>query len=50
VDGMILVHVAPSTIPTIGGGSPNEPFLFTVDLHYQADCEGTKNKDPNFYT
>ena len=50
VDGLILVHVSPSTIPTIGGGSPNEPFLFTVDIHYQASLEGTKNKDPNFYT
>jgi hypothetical protein len=26
------------------------PFLFFVDIHYQADIEGTKNKDPNFYT
>jgi hypothetical protein len=49
VDGLIMVHVAPSVIPTITGGTPNEPYLFQVDIHYQADIEGTKNKDPNFY-
>lgn len=48
-DSIILVHITPSTIPTITGGT-GEPFLFTVDIHYQADIEGTKNKDPNFYT
>ena len=50
VDGLILIHISPSTIPTIGGGTPNEPYLFNLDIHYQADIEGTKNKDPNFYT
>jgi hypothetical protein len=48
-DGLILVRVAPTTIPTIVGGSPNEPFLHTVDIHYQANYVGTKNKVPNFY-
>lgn len=48
-DSLILLHMSPSTIPTITGGSPNEPFLFFVDIHYQADIYGTKNKDPDFY-
>ena len=49
VDGIIIVHIAASTVPSIGGGTPNNPYLFTLDIHYQADIEGTKNKDPNFY-
>ncbi len=48
-DGIILMHFEAGAIPTITGGAPNEPFLFTVDIHYQADLEGTKNKAPNFY-
>jgi hypothetical protein len=48
-DDLILVHVEANTIPSITGGIAR-PFLFTVDIHYQADIEGTKNKDPNFYT
>lgn len=49
VDGLILVQLVATTIPTITGGSPNEPFLLTVDIHYQANYIGTKNKAPNFY-
>ena len=49
VDGAIIVHTSPSATPTITGGVVNNPFLFFVDIHYQADMEGTKNKDPNFY-
>jgi len=49
VDGLVMVHLAPTSIPTITGPLSNEPFLFTVDIHYQADIEGTLNKDPNFY-
>jgi len=49
VDGLILVHVEADVIPTITGGSPNEPFIFSVDIHYQADKEGTLNKAPNFF-
>lgn len=48
-DGIIMMHVDAAAIPTITGGTVNEPFLFTVDVHYQADIEGTKNKVPNFY-
>lgn len=49
VDGLILVNITATTIPTITGGTPNEPFLLKVDLHYQADSIGTVNKVPNFY-
>jgi hypothetical protein len=49
VDGLIFVNIEATTIPTITGGSPNEPFLFTLDLHYQANYIGTLNKAPNFY-
>lgn len=49
VDGMILVNINANAIPTIVGGAPNEPFIFSCDIHYQADIEGTLNKAPNFY-
>ena len=49
IDGLLLVNVTATTIPTITGGTPNEPFLLKVDLHYQADAIGTLNKAPNFY-
>lgn len=50
VDGLLAVNISASAIPTIGGGSPNEPFLLMVDLHYQANMHGTLNKSPNFYS
>lgn len=49
-DGIILYHMDATTIPTITGGSPNAPFIFTIDLHYQATNITTKNKVPNFYS
>lgn len=50
VDGLILVNFAFTTIPTITWWAPNQPFVFTIDLHYQSTWIGTKNKAPNFYT
>ena len=50
VDGLVGINIKAGAIPAIGSGSPNEPFLLQVDLHYQADIEGTKNKVPNFYS
>lgn len=49
-DGLLLVGLKVTSIPTIGGGT-NEPFIFTVDLHYQSrDGAGsTPNKAPSFY-
>ncbi len=49
VDGLILLNLTATTIPTITGGSPNEPFLLMADIHYQASYIGTANKAPNFY-
>lgn len=49
VDGLILLNITATTIPTITGGTPNEPFLLMADLHYQASYIGTKNKAPDFY-
>lgn len=48
-DGLILLHFDVATIPTITGGSA-KPFIFFVDLHYQASMLGTANKVPNFYS
>ena len=49
VDGVLLVNFDFTTIPTIGGGAPNVPFVFAIDIHYQSTTVGTKNKAPNFY-
>ena len=49
-DGIILVGLKVTTIPTITGGSTNLPALITCDLHYQSTGVGTKNKANNFYT
>lgn len=48
-DGLILVAIVATTIPTITGGAPNAPFIFMSDLHYQSTGMGTKQKAPNFY-
>ncbi len=48
-DGIIIVHFDVTTIPTISGGGTNEPFLLTLDFHYQSISTGTtKNKVPPF--
>lgn len=49
-DGLLLIHFDTNTIPTITGGTPNEPFFLTLDLHYQSDMLGTANKSPTFYS
>lgn len=46
-DGIILLSVKVTTLPTITGGSL---FIHMVDLHYQSTCIGTKQKSPPFYT
>jgi hypothetical protein len=48
VDGLILVNFTLTTIPTITGGSPNEPFILTIDLHYQSTDIGTPNRNYPF--
>ena len=47
VDGLLLVNLTPTTIPTVTGGSF---FIHYVDIHYQSQNVGTRNKAPNFYT
>jgi hypothetical protein len=49
-DGVIAINLTTTTIPTITGGSPNEPFIFHIDLHYQSTQTATKNKSPDFWT
>jgi hypothetical protein len=49
VDGILLANVTLTAIPTITGGSPNEPFVHFVDLHYQSTGMGTKQKAPSFW-
>ena len=49
-DGLVLVEIEQSTLPTITGGTESEPFIFTADLHYQSTCIGTKNSAAPFYT
>jgi len=49
-DGLLLISVKPTTIPTITGGTPNQPAILFVDIHYQSTNTGTINKAPNFFT
>jgi hypothetical protein len=46
VDGLLLMSLTPTTIPTITAGSL---FIHYVDIHYQSSNIGTKQKSPNFY-
>ena len=48
VDGVILVNFEVDALPT--GVTVNDFFVHFIDIHYQADVIGTKNKAPNFYT
>ncbi len=49
VDGLFMFHFEVATIPTITGGTINEPAILTIDLHYQSSNLATKNKSPAFY-
>ena len=48
-DGVFMINMDVTTIPTITGASQNKPCVFFVDLHYQSTGIGTKAKAPNFY-
>lgn len=50
VDGIIQMFFDVATIPTITGGSTNEPVIMTFDIHYQSTNIGTKAKAPDFWT
>ena len=49
-DGVIGMNYTQTTVPTITGGAPNEPFVFFIDIHYQSTGIGTKQKAPPFFT
>ena len=48
-DGVFMINMDVTTIPTITGASQNKPSVFFVDLHYQSTGIGTQAKAPNFY-
>lgn len=50
VDGVIGLSYIQTVIPTITGGTPNRPFVFFIDIHYQSTGIGTKQKAPPFWT
>jgi hypothetical protein len=50
VDGIVQMNMTVTTIPTITGGSVNEPYICYADLHYQSTGIGTKQKSPPFWT
>ena len=45
VDGLFIVRTR-----LAANASGEDPFLHTVDLHYQSHSLATKNKAPNFYS
>lgn len=49
-DGLIFgkVYLSANNITVSSGGVPN-PFLHTVDIHYQSTSMGTKQRFPNFW-
>lgn len=49
-DGVFAMNMTVTGIPTITGGTTNEPCIFYADIHYQSTNIATKNKAPNFYT
>lgn len=50
VDGLIFgkVYLVANNMTVSGGGVP-EPFLHTVDIHYQSTGIPTKNRSPSFW-
>jgi hypothetical protein len=47
--GIIQIYYVATTIPTITGGTTNEPVIFGMDIDYQTKVIGTKNREPDFY-
>lgn len=45
-DGLVLAHV---TLVENTILQATDPFIHTVDIHYQSTCLPTKNKSPNFW-
>lgn len=49
VDGILLVSLQVTGVPTISGGGSTRPFLFYSDIHYLSTNIGTLNRAPDFY-
>lgn len=49
-DGIILLNMTVTTIPTIVGGSVAKPFICFSDMHARSTGISTKQKAPDFYT
>ena len=49
IDGLILISLVTTVIPTISGGTVAAPFVHRCDIHYQSTNLPTKQKSPNFY-
>lgn len=47
VDGILLVNLKLTGLPTIGGAG--KLFIHTCDVHYQSTNMATKNSGPNYY-
>lgn len=53
IDGIILANLTQIVTPTLGspeGSSVAEPYILTVDIHYQSTGVGTKSSGPDYYT
>lgn len=48
-DGVIMLDMTATTIPTITGGGTNKPFICYTDIHYQSTSIATKQRAPDFY-
>jgi len=49
-DGLLIVSLITTTIPTITGGVSSLPFIFQADLHYQSNQMTTINKNFPFWS
>jgi len=49
-DGILMVGMQMTTIPTITGGAPNAPAAIFCDVHYQSTGIGTVSRAPYFWT
>jgi hypothetical protein len=48
-DGVIIMNMTVTEIPTITGGAQAKPFIHFADIHYRSTGQATKQKAPNFY-
>lgn len=48
-DGIIMMNMTMTTVPTITGAAVPAPVVFFADVHYQSTGIGTKQKSPNFW-